>query len=165
MIEILATDSANTHWTGLYAIIAALIGALASGVITYFIGLKAGRKGKLVGFDTFQSPLSLGDVKWSLAFTEPDGTKKEGGVVTFNQSGSRITGIVVLRAENRVWEFEGAVSDRFLCYVYADKDPNTMSFGAVISEMASDGKEMNGKWIGWDSNTGELAGGDVTLAS
>jgi hypothetical protein len=153
-----ASRSTDVHIGGIYTIVAALIGIIGG----FFAGRREGRKGKQKGFDNFASPLQLGGRKWTLTYTDMRGNENS-GLVELDQSGCRITGVVTSQDEKREWFVEGAASGRRACYVYTDSEPNKESFGAVILEMLPSGNVMEGQWIGWNANTGELSEGKVRL--
>ena len=149
----------SVHIAGMYTLAASIISAVGG----YLVGNQKGRRGKEKGFDYFSSPLKLDEKVWDLEFEDSDGSKVKGNV-SIEQSGCRISGKVSATEPKRTWVMEGAASDRAICYIYTDQDPNKESFGAVVVKMNSGGEFMEGKWIGFDANTGELEdGGEVKL--
>jgi len=57
----------------------------------------------------------------------------------------------------------GFLHERFIKFEYKNPDESIIQFGSSILDLSSDGKTLNGKFIGYGSATNRIVNGEVML--
>jgi hypothetical protein len=57
----------------------------------------------------------------------------------------------------------GFYHDRFIKFDYKNENETIMQFGSAVVDLSSDGKTLNGKYVGYGSKTNQIVSGDVCL--